>query len=166
MLHRNMLPMPFERAVCGAGALACFAIAIVLTPGNVRSQPAPAQQALHTAAPAASPALTPIAPARDAFAPRANVEDDAVATPRPIPIPPALQPHVVRPSGRDAIPAPILTAIAMGSVPTALVELGGTARAVVVGDALADSHVVSISANAVELADGRRLVLSQTAGTP
>jgi hypothetical protein len=62
------------------------------------------------------------------------------------------------PKKRDAR----LVAIAMGAAPHALVSLeGGKTQIIGVGDAIEGSRVVSIAADTVVLADGRRLHFSE-----
>jgi len=167
-MHLRLIPrIPSKRTICAAAALLCFAAAIVLTPSSVRSQYAAPDISAKPALERAVPTLTPIAPERDAFAPRAVVDD---APPAPIArtamIPPAppLRPGML--VTRAARPSARVSAIAMGSTPTAIVETADGTRAVTAGDALAGSRITAIVPAAIELANGRRLPLTVEAPAP
>jgi hypothetical protein len=155
-----------KRALLGAAALACYATAIVLAPSDVRSQLAVGRGAgpAEGSRPAETP-LTAVAPRGDAFAPRAEVDEDRAALAGP----PALAPRRLLgqwPLQRDAMPATRVTAIATGALPSAIVESGGTAHVVTVGDALDGSQITSIDATSLTLANSRRLSLEAAAPAP
>jgi hypothetical protein len=153
-----------------ASALLCFAAAIVLTPGGVRSQLAVRQLEIAEAPPHVEPPLTAIAPAGDAFAPRANLDEELhpalPATPRlllpQLPRTPqiGLRIPVVQP------PRLRVTAIATGSHPSAIVDDGGTARVFSLGDPLAGSSISAISDDGIRLTNGRHLSLDPGVPTP
>jgi hypothetical protein len=151
-----------------AAALSCFAAAIVLTPSGARSQLALRPHDAAEAGPRVEPSLVAIAPARDAFAPRANLDEElhpALLPKPPMPLPqlprtpqttlhlPAAQPPQTR-----------VTAIATGSSPSAIVDDGGAARVVTIGDPLAGSIVSTINEDGIRLVNGRHLSLEP--GTP
>jgi hypothetical protein len=95
--------------------------------------------------------LSPIAAVADPFVPRITSED---APPRPFPS--------ARASDHEALRAqpPIrVTAIATGAQPSAIVEIGTSVEAVNAGDVLDGAVVTSISADGLELSDGRRVRL-------
>jgi len=159
----RLLPLArSKRTLLAAGALMCYAAAIVLAPGDVRSQldggrpkePSPLQA--H-----ADPLPAPVAPDGDAFAPRAAIDDDPPAVPPPPPLPRLVTaPNVLaRP-----LPSTHVTAIATGTQPTAVIDSGGTARVVSVGDAVDGSTIERIDEDGVELANGRRLLLQPVPG--
>ena len=155
-----------KRMLLGAGALACFAAAIVLTPSDVRSQlDAGRHNAAAEPAPRAEPAVAAIAPRNDAFAPRAEIEDERPPGP-PTALAPAL-PRLPGSAARQAAAATRVTAIATGILPTAIVlDGGGAAHAFTVGDSLDGSHITAIDPSAITLANGRRLTLETGGTTP
>jgi hypothetical protein len=156
------------RRVLVTSALVCFAAAIVLTPSGARSQLALPQREATEAAAHAEPPLVAIVPAGDAFAPRANLDEElhpAVLPKPPMPLPQlprmpqtALQLPVAQP------PPARVTAVATGSLPSAIVDDGGTARIVTIGDSLDGSVVSAISEDGIHLLNGRHLSLEP--GTP
>jgi hypothetical protein len=161
MIPRRTTFAPAKRFFLIASALACFAAAGFLTPSDVRSQLDVRAHNGEDASPApieAPPAA--IAPAGDAFAPRATLDEE----PRPAPgrALPALPPVPARVPIRPR-PTSLLsvTAIATGADPTAIVEEGGSVRVVTIGDALDGSAVTAITDAGVVLADGRRLTLGR-----
>jgi len=164
MQQRCLAFIRSKRALLGAAALACYATAIVLEPGDARSQLDAARLARPAAPmPGVEAPLSAIAPRGDAFAPRAEIDDDAparVPAPRSIA---QLHSSALPPKGGEATR---VAAIATGQVPTAIVESGGTARVVTVGDPLDGTTVRSIDANTVILADGRRWSLGASASAP
>jgi hypothetical protein len=152
-----------------AAALLCFAAAAVLSPSDVRSQlDVRRRDTVVEQTPRLELPLAPIAPAGDAFAPRAGVDDDAPPT---TPAPPPLRlPQLPQIGLRLPSAAPVthmrVTAIATGSQPTAIVENGGTARVVTIGDALDGSTIAAIQDDAIRLVNGRSLSLEPAAHTP
>lgn len=160
----------FRRPLLATGALLCFAAAVVLTPTDVRSQldlrrpDAIAQTEPHAPAP-----LVPVVPAGDAFAPRAETDDENVRTPIAAAILPRLpqlpQTGLRLANGATAVQTRI-TAIATGSHPTAIVESGDAVRAVTIGDSLDGSTIAAIGDDTVRLADGRHLSLAPSSPSP
>jgi len=167
MIKRLVSPTHSKRALLVAGALACFAAAIVLAPSDVRSQ---LDTGRHDAVAdaTASPQLPVIAvaPRDDAFAPRAEVDDDrpaGVTAPPPVALPrlpgsPAAQ--------RATAATTRVTAIATGALPTAIVESGGSSHLVTVGDLLDGSEIAAIDRSSITLASGRHLPLEPAAPAP
>jgi hypothetical protein len=149
-----------KRAGLGFAALICYAAAIVLEPSDVRSQldagkaKAPAGVQTH-----ADPLPAPVAPQGDAFAPRAAIDDD----PRPAPALPATPqlPRLIAAPATPVRPLPVthVTAIALGTAPTAVIDTGGTPRVVGIGDPLDGSTIERIDADGLGLANGRRFSL-------
>lgn len=125
----------------------------------VRIPPAAATQPLAT-----PPA--PVPPERDAFAPRAEFDEE----PHPqVPSPPPVTPPRLARTLPALLPARSpsrVTAIATGTHPTAIIERDGDPpRLVTVGDAIDGAVVESIDDDAVVLSNGRRLSLEPPAGT-
>ncbi len=153
-----------NRLLFGTAALLCYAAAIVLAPVGARSQFAPQTQLLNVAEPRVEPAPPAIVPERDAFAPRATIDDDPSpalpATPPQLPRLPA--PRVVSVLPPVAIPSHV-TAIVTGTHPTAIVGAAEGARLVSVGDALDGSSILQITSDSVVLANGKRLTLEPVA---
>jgi hypothetical protein len=154
-----------KRLVAGAASLACFAAALLLMPAGARSQlDVRSRDPIADTTPRLEAPPPPVAPERDAFAPRASVDED------PHPSAPALPPGPVRFS-RPAIvmPPPLspsrVTAIATGTRPTAIVESGGTSRVVTIGDAIDGSTIETIDEGTVVLVNGRHLSLEPAAAT-
>jgi hypothetical protein len=156
-----------SRAACIAGALVCFASAYVLTPAGARSQLAPQAPALLPTATPIQPQLHPVAPARDAFAPRAQVDDD----------PPTAQVQPVQslqlPVARIPVTAPLrasdairVSALATGEHPIAIVEFAGNTHTLTRGDALGGSTIAAIERDGIVLASGRRLALAPAGPLP
>lgn len=153
-----------KRLILGAASLACFAAALLLMPEGARSQ---LDGRPHDPIGGATPRLEPppavVAPDRDAFAPRADFDEEV----RPaVPSPPPLAPiRFTRPS--IVMPPPLspvrVTAIATGITPTAIIEVGGTSRVVTIGDAIDGSAIASIGEGTIVLANGRRLELEPAA---
>jgi hypothetical protein len=146
----------------------CFAAAFVLTPIGVRSQvaalPSVAEPAAKTIV---FPPILAIAPHRDAFVPQVPVDDDASAAvaqrASTLPAPPR--------DLRARLPValespPHLTAIATGAQPSAIIEIGGVAHILTVGDPLANARIRAIGNDAVELDNGRRLRLAGDSASP
>jgi hypothetical protein len=167
MIKRLVSPTRSKRALLGAGALACFAAAIVLAPSDVRSQ---LYTGRHDAVAdvTASPQLpvSAVAPRGDAFAPRAEIDDDrpaGVSAPSPIALP-----HLPgSPTSQQATVATTrVTAIATGALPTAIVESGGSSHLVTVGDVLDGSEIAAIDRGSITLASGRHLQLEPAAPAP
>jgi hypothetical protein len=153
-----MLPTP-SRALLGFCALCCFALAFALAPSDVRSalvRSAPPGATLQTV-PRLDANLAPVAPVDDAFAPRVDVDEDVPSGVASTDVRLGAARPAMKRAGVE--PAPRVTAIAIGSHPTAIVETGSVVRTVTVGDELAGSRVSAIGEDAVELADGRRIVL-------
>jgi hypothetical protein len=169
MNQRRLTLARARRPLLGVAALLCFAAAAVLAPSDVRSQLDPARHDITAEpAPHAETPLTPIVPAGDAFAPRAVVDDDARPAP---PQPPALRlPRLPQAGLPIASTVPVMhlriTAIATGAHPTAIVEDGGDARLVAIGDALDGSRITAIGDDAIALANGRRLSLEPAVAAP
>ena len=153
-----------KRSALGAAALACYAAAIVLSPSGVRSQLTVGRREGPAApAPRVETPLAAVVPHGDAFAPRAAADDDR---PPALAAPPAFA--LPRLSGtslpeRNPTAATRVTAIATGTLPSAVVESGGTAHVKTVGDALDGSRITAIDATSVTLANGRRFSLEQAA---
>jgi hypothetical protein len=148
-----------KRPLFGAAALLCYAAAIVLAPAGVRSQLDSRPRPPDVTETRIEPAPRAIAPERDAFAPRASIDDDP---PPVLPAPPPL-PRLPAPRVVSAIaPAPALShvsAIVTGTQPTAIVDSAEGTRLVGLGDALDGSSVAAIANDAVVLANGKRLTL-------
>ena len=159
--------IPSSRSLCAAAALLCFAAAFVLAPTSARSQLAAVPPATSTAQPAiVIPPILAIAPQRDAFAPRARVDDDpATAGPRPNTLP-AVPRELAPRTGVAPIDAVRVTAIATGAQSSAIIEGGGTTRVVTVGDSIAHARVTAIETTAVDLDDGKRLLLTSDPAAP
>jgi hypothetical protein len=155
-----------KRPLFAAAALLCYAAAIILAPTGARSQLDSRTRVADVAETRIEPAPRAIAPERDAFAPRASVEDDPPPVlPTPPPQLPRLPvPHVV-PAMAPAAVASHVTAIVTGTHPTAIVDSTEGSRLVSIGDALDGSTVVEITDDAVMLANGKRLTL-EPAATP
>jgi hypothetical protein len=165
--RRTMLARTKRPLVVGA-AILCFAAAGVLTPSDVRSQ-LDLHQHETGVEPAAGvrPPLEPVLPARDAFAPRAVVDDD----PRPVlpKVTPMNVPRLPAPATLPrgvSVPATHILAIATGSHPTAIVENSGSERLVTIGDPIDGSDIATIQDDSIRLEDGRRLLLEPAAHTP
>lgn len=143
----------------------CYAAAIVLGPSNVRSQlnggtakePAPLQAHVD-------PLPAPVAPEGDAFAPRVPIDDDPHPEPQAPALPPLPRLAAAPTSVARPLPSTHVTAIATGTQPTAVIDSGGTARVVSVGDALDGSTIEQIDEDGIELANGRRLLLEPAPG--
>lgn len=156
-----------KRTLAGGAALICYALAFALAPSGARSQLGAARtETLSPASVAAEAPLRAVDPRGDAFAPRAQIEDD-----RPPGIRVPLAAALPRLPGsalaqRGAPQAARITAIATGLQPTAIVEAGGSAHVVTVGDAVDGSPVAMISTTFVQLANGRRLPLEAAAAQP
>ena len=170
MTHRHIPFARARRALLGIAALLCFAGAIVLTPSDVRSQlNLRSHDQLAEPAPLLVQPLAALAPAGDAFAPRAIVEDE----PRP-PVPadpplrlPRLAGNVLQMPRMAPHLAPLhVTAVATGSDPTAIVESGGVPRVVTIGDSLDGSTITAIDDDGIRLSGNRRLSLEAGAGKP
>jgi hypothetical protein len=158
-----------KRLSFGAAALLCFAAAIVLTPSSVRSQLTGHHiDAGAEPSPRAEASLAAVVPAGDAFAPRADSDEEPrpalSAPPPPLRLPQLPQTRVQSPN--LVPPHPRITAIATGSNPSAIVEDGGTARIVIVGDPLAGSTISAIGDDGIRLTNGRRLSLEPGTPTP
>jgi len=141
----------------------CFAAAIVLTPSGARSQLALPLDGAADAAPRVEPPLVAVAPAGDAFAPRANLDEElhpALLPKAPTPLPqlPRMPQSGLRLPAAPPPPTRV-TAVATGSLPSAIVDEGGTARIVTVGDQLDDSVVSAINEDGIHLTNGRHLSL-------
>jgi hypothetical protein len=160
---RNMTFASDKRFWFGAAALLCYAAAIVLAPTGARSQLDSRTRVPEVAETHVEPAPPPIAPERDAFAPRASVEDDprppALAPPPQLPRLPAPKVPAIAPA---AVPSH-LTAIVTGTHPTAIVDSAEGSRLVGIGDALDGSTVLEITSDAVGLANGKQLTLDPAA---
>ena len=155
-----------KRPLFGAAALLCYAAAIVLTPTDVRSQLDARTRPADVTEIRIDPAPRAIAPERDAFAPRASIDDD----PQPVlPNQPSQLPRLPAPQIAPVLaPAPVpthVTAIVTGTRPTAIVDSVEGSRMVSIGDALDGSTIVAIASDAVVLANGKRLTL-EPAATP
>jgi hypothetical protein len=155
-----------KRPFFAAAALLCYAAAIILAPTGARSQLDSRTRVADVAETRVEPAPPAITPERDAFAPRASVEDDP---PPVLPAPPAQLPrlpvsHVVSAPAPAAV-ASHVAAIVTGTHPTAIVDAAEGSRLVNIGDALDGSTVVEIATDAVVLANGKRLTL-ESAATP
>ena len=144
-----------------AASLACFAAAAVLMPTGARSQLDLGPHQAPGAAPA--PVVRPpaaVAPERDAFAPRATLDEDPRSA---IPVPRAPLPSLRRPAVTNPAPHPLersrVTAIVTGAQPAAIVDAGAALRVVTAGDALDGSTITAIDDDGIRLADGRRLSL-------
>jgi hypothetical protein len=151
-MHRS------KRPLLVAASLACFAAAAVLAPTGARSQldfqPRPSPDA---AGATTAPPPVAIAPERDAFAPRAALDED----PRPpLPVPPVPLPPLRPLTVTNAPPRPVavsrVTAIVTGAQPAAIVDTGTGLRLVTTGDALDGSTIAAIDDDGVRLTDGRR----------
>lgn len=155
-----------KRPLFGAAALLCYAAAIVLMPAGARSQLDSRSRATDVAETRIEAAPRPIPPERDAFAPQASVDDDQQPVlPSPPPQLPRMPlPRVAPKIARAALTSHI-TAIVIGTHPTAIVESGEGSRLVSLGDALDGSTIVAIDGDAVVLANGNRLTL-EPAATP
>ena len=158
---------PSNRTLCATAALLCFAAAFVLTPGSARSQLAAVANVSPLTQPdIVIPPIFAVAPQRDAFVPRARVEDDAPAA--------GVRPNVLPAVPRDLAPrgqmpatdVPHVTAIALGAQSSAVVDIGGETRLVTVGDRIAHARVTAIESTGVELDNGKRLSLSSDAAAP
>ena len=156
----------FSRSACVASALLCFALAVVFTPVRARSQLTPAAPAPLTAAITAPAIVKPVVPIRDAFVPRAPIDDDLPAQPQRISLP--LLPVPAGPATAIRQPAQSIrvSALATGEHPIAIVDVSGTTKTLTIGDALAGSTVSSIERDAVVLANGKRLSLEAGEATP
>jgi hypothetical protein len=160
MIRIPMRHIRFERIACGGGALICYAAAFVLMPSGVRSQLAAPLPAATVAPLIRQTTIVPIAPARDAFAPRAAFDDDAAAqSARILPTSPPVVARMVEPH-RPNLGGARVTAIATGEAPSAIVEIDGVPRAVSVGDRLPDGRISAIGDAAIELDNGARLPLA------
>lgn len=163
-MRRLLAHVRSERSLAAAAALACYCAAIVLAPSGVRSQ-FDAGRRTVVASPSARP-LTPIAavvPRGDAFAPRAVVEEDRPATIVPA-APPGLA-GIARPRP-DAAARDRVSAIAIGSRPTAVVVSAGGAQIVTIGDPLGGSTITAIDASSITLRNGTRLSLEPGPDAP
>ena len=111
------------------------------------------------------PAPPPIAPERDAFAPRATIDDD------PQPVLPTAPPQLPRLAAPRVLPAIApaadsrVTAIVTGTHATAIVNSAGGSKLVSIGDPLDGSSIIEISNDTVVLTNGKRLML-EPAATP
>jgi len=168
MNQRRMTLAGTKRPLVVGAAILCFAAAGVLTPSDVRSQlDVPRRGAGIEPATRLMPPLAPVLPDRDAFVPRAVVDDD----PRPVllkvppPNAPRLPASAIPPRG-VSLPVTHVLAIATGSHPTAIIENGGTERLVTTGDAIDGSEIATIQDDSIQLVDGRRLSLEPVAHTP
>ncbi len=156
-----------KRTPLVSAALICYALALVLAPSGVRSQlGASRPEPLVPATVVAETPVHTVAPRDDAFMPRAQIEDDRPAS---IPVPPA--PALPRLAGdpllqRRVESATRITAIATGMQPTAILESGGSAHVVSIGDAIEGSPITIITATFVQLANGRRLSLEPATAQP
>jgi hypothetical protein len=151
----------FERALCAAGALICYAAAAILAPSGARSQVAPA--GLASAAPelANDAPIEPVQPARDAFAPRVAVAADMPAlNARRLPSPPALAARLPPLQTVRTDDGARVTAIVTGQTPSAIVDVGGVPQAVGIGDRVAGARITAIDATAIELDNGTHLQLA------
>jgi hypothetical protein len=170
MTQQRTITRACARRALVVAALLCFAAAIVLTPSDARSQLALPQHETAEVAPRAEPPLAVIAPAGDAFAPRANLDEElhpALLPKPPMPLPQL--PRVLQAGLRlQAAPLPPtrVTAVATGSLPSAIVDDGGSARVVTVGDRLDGSVVSAISEDGIRLTNGRHLSLESGTPTP
>jgi hypothetical protein len=152
-----------KRRWFGAAALLCYAAAIILAPAGARSQLDSRTRVVDVAEPRIEPAPPAIAPERDAFAPRAAVDDDPQPV-RPVPAPQLPRLPAPRVSAlAPATPASHVTAIVTGTHPTAIVGSAEGSRLVGIGDALDGSTIVEIADDAVALANGKRLTLEPAA---
>lgn len=154
----------YRRVLCGAGALLCYTAAVVLAPGNAHSQAARRVQEFVPVQTTAEPLPAPVAPANDAFAPRAALDDDAPPVSAKAALPPL--PRLLaapRPGIRPLDPARV-TAIATGAQPTAVISSGAQTRVVGVGDTLDGATIERIDETGVELSGGRRLFLDPATG--
>ena len=160
MTRRLLLLARSKRALLAVAALLCYVAAIVLAPSNVRSQfdPRPHEGLFDPQPPLVAPPA-PVAPQRDAFAPRATVADDAAsaAAVLPLPLPTRLPVAIALPPRH--LSASRVTAIATGTEPAAVIEIGGEAQLLTIGDPLEGSTITTIDDDAVGLANGRRLSL-------
>jgi hypothetical protein len=155
-----------KRALLVAGALGCFAAAIVLAPSDVRSQlDAGRRDTVAEPAPSAQVPVVAVAPRDDAFAPRAEIDDDRPAgATQPLPV--ALPRLPGTPAQQTPAAGTRVTAIATGALPTAIVESGGSSHVVTVGDPLDGSSITAIKRSSVTLASGRHLSLEPAASAP
>lgn len=156
-----------SRAICIAGALACFGSAVVFTPTGARSQLTPSEPAARATIPAAEATLRPINPTRDAFAPSARVDDDPQSEARKTAV--TVPPQLAALHHADFLRPPAtmrLAAVATGARPIAIVEIAGSTRTFTIGDALDGSRIASIERAAVVLANGRRLSLAPALTIP
>jgi len=163
MTRRLLLLARSKRALLAVAALLCYVAAIVLAPSNVRSQldPRPHEALLDPQPPFVAPPA-PVAPQRDAFAPRATVADDAASAAPVLSVPalplPARLPVAIAPPPRP-ISSPRLTAIVTGTEPAAVIEVGSEAQLVTIGDPLEASTITTIDDDGIGLANGHRLPL-------
>jgi hypothetical protein len=155
-----------KRLLFATAALLCYAAAIILTPTGARSQLDSHAPAADVAEARVEPVPQAIAPDRDAFAPRAAVDED------PQPVLPAPPPQLPRLPAPRAVPAIVplvvpsrVTAIVTGTHPTAIVESAEGSKLIGIGDALDGSSVLRMTGSAVVLANGKRLTL-EPAATP
>jgi hypothetical protein len=155
-----------NRPLFGAAALLCYAAAIALAPAGARSQLDAHPSVADVAEPRIEPAPLAVRPERDAFAPRATIDDD------PQPVLPTSPPQLPRLPAPRVVPALAptavasrVTAIVTGTHPTAIVDSAEGSRLVSLGDALDGSTVLAIANDTVLLANGKRLTL-EPAATP
>lgn len=159
---------PSSRRIVTAAALFALVGAVATMPLEVRSAAGEVVAAAPRVLPRPAPtAFVAVAPRRDPFvggtaaAPRsAAAAGPAVAAKLPpMPVLPAL------PVVPAIIAAPRVTAIVTGARPSALVEEGGLARVVAVGDVLSGDRIVAIDTDGVHLARGTMLTVAPTAAS-
>jgi hypothetical protein len=151
----------FERGAFAAGALICYAAAALLAPSGASSQLTPAVSLSAEPVLAHNVPVAPVAPARDAFAPRIAFAMDAPPPAmRLLPTPPPLTAHG-EPGHVESTAR--VTAIVTGQSPRAIVEIGGVSQAVGIGDRLAGARIITIDAEAIGLDNGTQLQLAPAA---
>jgi hypothetical protein len=152
-MNRRRFHIPVSRTIVVASALVCFAGAIALMPSDVRSQLESRSHEIR-AGESDTQAAPPVAvaPAVDAFEPRADEGDAPSSQPFPL-----ASRAATNAEPRDAVR---VTAIATGTHPTALVETGNGVLTVSIGDTLRGSRVATISEDGVRLLSGERFPLT------
>lgn len=169
-----------SRALLATSAFAAFAGAFVTTPFAARGaaddhivRTAPARPAA-TAGPFALilPRRDPFTgdpPAAHPISPPTALMSSMTSTPSTSEIPAAIRPLPPNAGAAgSALPfavPPRITAVVTGAHPLALLDEGGTARVVTVGDRIDGAGILAVTAAGVKLSDGTMLMIATTPPT-
>jgi hypothetical protein len=162
-----------SRRVLIAAALCCFAAAVALTPGEVRSRAA-STPVPPPVAPSSREAIAEDVPLPnvDPFVPQAEDEREPQHVP-PLSTPTAPWHLGPLPANAGAALSPLplvsaqvvrLQAVAVGARPSAVIEDGDGPRLVELGDRIGSATITSIDENGISLSDRGRLTLSVARG--